>query len=235
MYYVIISKSKEFSLNKLKASFKLAKQLLKSSFPLLISNFIVVFYITIDNFFINYYLGNAANGVFAVVDYLVIFITWNLGAAFIYGLYPALAECYLNDRLLYYKRFRFITKYVIIFGVIIGMFYALYGDRIISTYYNNSFRDAKLPLKIFAWSPLFIFLGMLFEKHLVNQDKLERNVYRFILGCFVNIILCYMLIPKFKLVGAAIAVLFSHFITNVVFILCYKSYRKNIIQLFGYV
>ena len=71
-------------------------------------------------------------------------------------------------------------------------------------------------------------MGMLFEKHLVNQNQLDRNVYRFILGCCVNALFCFLLIPKYKLVGAAFAVLLSHFITNIVFVFLYKSYRNNI-------
>ncbi|WP_290698223.1 polysaccharide biosynthesis C-terminal domain-containing protein [Lacinutrix sp.] len=231
IYYLINAYSKQLKLLKLKWSSKIAKQLLHSALPLLISNFIIVFYISIDNFFINYYLGSSANGVLSVVDFLVIFITWNIGAAFIYGLYPALAECYLNDKTLYAKRLKFMATIVLIFGICIGLFYTFFGDYIIETQYESSFNNAKLPLKIFAWSPLFIFMGMLLEKHLVNQNKLLRNVYRFILGCCFNAILCILLIPEYKLVGAAIAVLVSHFITNILFVFFYKSYRKNILIL----
>ncbi|WP_249754047.1 polysaccharide biosynthesis C-terminal domain-containing protein [Algibacter sp. L4_22] len=228
IYLVIIRYSKQLDLSKLKWSFAIAKDLLKSAFPLLLTNFIIVFYLAIDDFFINNYLGNAANGVFSVVGFLVIFITWNIGAAFIYGLYPALAECYLIDKKLYASRLKFMIIVVMIFGISIGLFYTFFGDYIISTQYDKSFSTAKLPLQIFGWAPLFIFMGMLFEKHLVNQNQLDRNVYRFILGCCVNALFCFLLIPKYKLVGAAFAVLLSHFITNIVFVFLYKSYRNNI-------
>lgn len=231
LYYSILSYSKNLNLLKLKVSLKTAKHLLKSAFPLLISSFIIIFYLVIDDFFINYYLGSKANGVFSVVNFLVIFITWNIGAAFIYGLYPALAECYLSNKTLYSNRLKFMIKTLLVLGISIGLFFAIFGNYIISTYYDNSFRNAKLPLKIFAWAPLFIFIGMLFEKHLVNQNQLHRNVYRFILGCLVNAIFCFLLIPKYELIGAALAVLLSHFITNIVFVFFYKSYRKNMVSL----
>ena len=228
IYLGVITLSKQLYFKQLIWSSKLAKDLLKSAFPLLVSNFIIVFYLAIDDFFINHYLGNSANGVFSVVDFLVIFITWNIGAAFIYGLYPALAECYLDNKELYLKRLKFMSKILLVYGLCIGLFYTFFADFIVTTYYDESFKSATRPLKIFAWSPLFIFIGMLFEKHLVNQNKLHRNVYRFVLGCVVNSILCFLLIPKYELIGAAFAVLISHFVTNIVFILLYKSYRTHI-------
>jgi len=227
IYLGIITYSKELNLCKLSWSFKLAKDLLVSAFPLLLTNFIIVFYLAIDDFFINTYIGSAANGVFSVVNFLVIFITWNIGAAFIYGLYPALAECYLDDKILYAKRLKFMLKVVILFGICIGIFYTFLGDYVISTQYEKSFEAAKSPLKVFAWAPIFVFVGMLFEKHLVNQNKLNRNVYRFILGCAVNVLLCFLFIPKYHLVGAAFALLLSHFVTNIVFVFLYKSYRQD--------
>jgi O-antigen/teichoic acid export membrane protein len=231
MYVVILYSLKDLNFKKLKPSLKIGIQLLKSSFPLLISNFVIVLYIAIDDFFINYFLGSEANGSFYVVQFLVIFITWNIGAAFVFGLYPALAECYLVNKTLYAKRLKFMLYTLLSFGFSIGLFYQFFGNYIMETFYHSSFYNAKLPLKIFAWSPLFIFIGMLFEKHLVNQDQLQRNAYRFILGCIVNATLCIILIPEYKLEGAALAVLLSHFTTNVVYILCYKSYRINIVKL----
>lgn len=227
IYLGIIWYAKQLILSKLRWSTKLAKSLLKSSFPLVITNLIIVFYLSIDDFFINTYLGSAANGVFAVVNFLVIFITWNIGAAFIYGLYPALAECYLADKILYAKRLKFMVFAVSIFGLCIGLFYSFFANYIVLTYYDASFSSAVIPLRIFAWAPLFVFIGMLFEKHLVNQNELNRNVYRFILGCCVNAICCFLLIPNYGLVGAAIAVLLSHFVTNIIFVLLYQSYRRN--------
>lgn len=227
IYFGIITYFKELNLAKLSWSLKLAKNLMVSAFPLLLTNFVIVFYLAIDDFFINTYLGNEANGVFSVVNFLVIFITWNIGAAFIYGLYPALAECYLVDKNLYVKRLKFMLKVVVLFGIAIGLFYTFFGNYIVSTQYDKSFETAKTPLMVFAWAPLFVFIGMLFEKHLVNQNKLIRNVYRFILGCAVNALLCFLLIPKYHLVGAAFALLLSHFVTNIVFAFLYKSYRQD--------
>lgn len=204
-----------------------AKNLLSSAFPLFISNVLIMFYIAIDEFFLKYFINDTANGIFATVQFLVIFLTWNIGAALVYGLYPALAEVYNNDKEMYFSRMRKMGLFLILFGISIGVFYTFLGDVIINTFYDASFNNAKIPLKIFCWAPLFIFIGMLYEKHLINQNQLLNNVYRFSIGCIVNIILCFLLIPIYNVNGAAAAVLISHIITNVGYIFIDKSNSKK--------
>ena len=71
---------------------------------------------------------------------------------------------------------------------------------------------------------------MIFEKHLINSNQLKKNVYRFILGCFLNLILCLLLVPKYEILGAVISVLISHFFTNLGFIF-FDSKNRNQLKL----
>jgi len=214
-YIAVLYFQKQLQFKQFTFSKTIAKQLLQSAYPLIISNFIIVFYISIDEFFLKHFLGDAAVGHFATVQFLVIGLTWNIGFGFILALYPALAEVYQHNKGLYAKRIKLAYLLMMGFGIVIGAFFFFVGDSIIDYFYNSEYENAKLPLKIFGWAPAFIFGGMIYEKHLVNSNLLQKNIYRFILGCVVNIVLCYILIPKYHVVGAAIAVLLSHFVTNV--------------------
>lgn len=215
IYSYFLIKTKQLQLHLFTFCKATAINLLKGSFPLLVSNLLISFYLVIDELFLKHYWSDHINGIFATVEFLVIYLSWGIGAAIIFGFYPALAETYNFNKSLYNKRMRYLTSTVIIFGLCIGIFYTLFGDIIIDTFYNKEYEEAKTPLKIFCWAPLFVFVGMLYEKHLVNQDKLMNNIYRFAIGCIANVFLCYLLIPKYNATGAAIAVLISHFITNI--------------------
>lgn len=117
-------------------------------------------------------------------------------------------------------------------GVLIGILYTLFGSAILNTYFSESYAEAKSPLLIFCWAPLIIFIGMIYEKHLINTNQLQKNVYRFIIGCTFNVVLCYLLIPIWQVSGAAIAVLISHFITNIGYIFLDPKSRKELVSLF---
>ena len=117
-------------------------------------------------------------------------------------------------------------------GVLIGVFYTLFGSTILNNHFSESYAEAKKPLLIFCWAPLIIFIGMLYEKHLINTNQLQKNVYRFIIGCTCNVILCYLLIPVWQVSGAAIAVLASHFVTNIGYIFLDPKSRKELVSFF---
>lgn len=232
IYIIILKHQKKLQIKEWTFSWILGKSLLKMSFPLIISNSLIVFYITIDEIFLKYFHGDHANGIFASVQFLVIGLSWNIGFSIINALYPSLAESFQDNLPKYREKIKQLLKIMFVLGLLIGGFYTLFGNIILDRYFSANYAEAKTPLLIFCWAPLFVFLGMIYEKHLINTDDLQKNVYRFILGCVSNVILCYLLIPIWHVTGAAIAVLASHFITNIVYVFLDKKSRKQLISIF---
>ncbi|RBP32992.1 O-antigen/teichoic acid export membrane protein [Oceanihabitans sediminis] len=232
IYIFILKYKKKFTFKEWKFSWPLGKSLLKMSFPLLLSNGIIMFYITIDELFLKYYIGDHANGIFATVQFLVIGLSWNIGFSIINALYPSLAESYIDDEKSYFHKMKKLTIIMCGVGLFIGLFYTFFGNSILDAFFTESYSDAKTPLLIFCWAPLIIFLGMIYEKHLINSNDIQKNVYRFVSGCVSNILLCYLLIPVLQVTGAAIAVLASHFITNIVYIFLDNKSRKELLSFF---
>ena len=217
IYTIALLFNPKFSFKKLSISIPLGKQLLKMGFPLMISNALVMLYIGIDEMFLKYFYNDHANGVFGSVQYLVIGLSWTIGFAIINALYPSLADSFKTNTKTYYIKLKQLIISMIILGICIGLLYSFLGGKILSLYFSEQYSEAKTPLFIFCWAPLFVFLGMIYEKHLLNINQLQHEVYRFTLGCIINLILCYILIPLYYLNGAALAVLISHFITNIVY------------------
>lgn len=232
IYTIILKHKKLLFFKQWKFSWILGKSLLRMSFPLIISNSLIMFYITIDELFLNFFHGDHANGIFATVQFLVIILTWNIGFSIINALYPSLAESFKEDTIDYQNKIKILFRIMLSFGVLIGVFYTLFGDVILDYFFTSAYAEAKTPLLIFCWAPLFVFIGMIYEKHLINTNDLQKNVYRFILGCLSNVILCYLLIPIWHVNGAAIAVLTSHFITNIVYVFLDTKSRKEVVSLF---
>lgn len=232
IYICILKHKKLLFFKQWKFSKSLASSLLRMSFPLIISNSLIMFYITIDELFLKYYHGDHANGIFATVQFLVIVLSWNIGFSIINALYPSLAESFKVDPGLYQRKIKALLKIMLILGVGIACFYTIFGGFILDAFFSASYAEVKRPLLIFCWAPLIVFVGMVYEKHLINTNDLQKNVYRFILGCISNIILCYLLIPMWHVNGAAIAVLVSHFITNIAFVFMDTKSRKEVLVLF---
>ncbi|WP_066218708.1 flippase [Formosa haliotis] len=222
LYYYFLKSNRGSFINKWHPSFTLGKKLIKEAFPLILSNALVMVYIGIDEMFLKYYLNDHAVGIFGSVQFLVIGLSWTIGFAIINALYPSLAESYHKNKNTYYKKFRQLNAMLIILGIGIGLFYTFYGNIILNTCFTRQYTEANTPLRIFCWAPLFVFFGMLYEKHLLTISALNHEVYRFALGCILNVILCYILIPIYQINGAALAVLISHFTINVIYPLTHQ-------------
>ncbi|WP_417291196.1 flippase [Corallibacter sp.] len=230
-FIVFLIIKKELFMKQWRFSKRLAKDLLFMAFPLIVSEALIMFYIGIDELFLKSFHGDHANGIFASVQFLVIGLSWTLGFAIINAIYPSLAESYHTNRNNYYIKSKQLLFSLIILGISLAVVYMLFGNKILETHFSKQYADAKTALHIFCWAPLFVFIGMIYEKHLLNANRLNHNVYRFALGCLVNIVLCYTLIPKYQVNGAAIAVLISHFITNIGYVAFDKKTKKEIIFL----
>lgn len=232
IYGIILKHKKPLLFKKWTFSWPLGKSLLKMSFPLILSNSLIMFYISIDELFLKYFFDDYANGIFATVQFLVIGLSWNIGFSIINALYPSLAKSFQKNKTQYIQKIKMLIKIMLVLGLAIGGFYTFFGNLILDHFFAASFAQAKTPLLIFCWAPLFVFIGMIYEKHLINTGNLQKNVYRFIIGCVVNVVLCYLLIPIWYVKGAAIAVLASHFITNIAFVFLDKESRKQVLSIF---
>lgn len=231
--YISIVKIKNiFNFNELVFSKPIAIYLLKNSFPLIISNFLILIYIVTDDFILKYYHGDASYGFYATIYFLIITLTWSIGFSIINALFPSLAESYTTNLRMYYQKISLLIIYMLVLGIFIGVFYNLFSRTILTQYFDDSFLKINNALKLFSWAPLFIFIGMIFEKHLILTNHIEKNVYRFILGCISNFILSLILIPTYEIIGAVIAVLTSHFISNIAFVFMDTKSRKQLKFLF---
>lgn len=232
VYFVIVKAKDIFRFSDLILSKSMAIYLLKNSFPLMLSNFLILIYIVTDDFILKYYHGDESYGFYSTIYYLIITLTWSIGFSLINALFPSLAESYATNLKEYYQKISLLILYMFTLGIFIVIFYHLFSFTILNEFFDESFFKINSALKLFSWAPLFIFIGMIFEKHLILTNHIEKNVYRFILGCVCNLLLSLILIPTYEIKGAVIAVLISHFIANVGFILIDTKSRKQLKFLF---
>ncbi|RXP63505.1 hypothetical protein EC396_01485 [Lutibacter sp. HS1-25] len=232
IYFGIVKTKNIFNFKDLVFSKSMAIYLLKNAFPLVISNFLILIYIVTDDFFLKYYHGDASYGYYATIYFLIITLTWSIGFSIINALFPSLAESYTSNLKIYYQKISLLIAYMLVLGVLIILIYHFFSNAILNTFFDESFLKINYSLKLFSWGPLMIFMGMIYEKHLITTNRIEKNVYRFVLGCISNLFFSIILIPKYAINGAIIAVLVSHFLTNIAFVFFDAKSRKELKFLF---
>ena len=100
-------------------------------------------------------------------------------------------------------------RYVFISGILILCVIYFYGDAILSLLYDDYEPSFYTTLLILMMSYLAVAIAYIFGTLLVAAGKIRNLNIVFGIGLFINIILNYILIPKYLAIGASMATLIT--------------------------
>jgi len=189
------------------------REIISYSFPLFLNSFVVVLLSRIDILMLSYYLPSDHVGMYSLANRmatLVFFISASIFAVFS----PTIAEFYgKGERDLISTYYQKISRWALILTIPVFLFITIFSHELLKIF-GLEFTGGKVPLIILATSFLlnsfFGFSGQLLS--VVGRSKLIF-INSFIV-CIMNYLLNLVLIPKYGIVGAAIATGFSLFLLN---------------------
>lgn len=210
----------------------IAKSLMQSSWPLIISALTVIAYMRVDQLMIKNMLGSASVGNYsAAVRITELFSI--LPVVITNSVFPSLVSAY-KDTLLYHKKLVKLYSILIYSSIILAIVTTFLSPLIISLLYGQQYQEATPVLTIHVWSTIFIFLGVASSQQLVIEGQTKVTLYRTVLGLTSNIILNVILIPGYGINGAAIATLISYAISSFLSNFIFRSTRSiNLLYLKG--
>ena len=104
---------------------------------------------------------------------------------------------------------------------------SIFSKIIIYILYGEAYMNAAPALSIITWYIAFSYMGVIRNRWLLAEGK-QHLIWRIDLsGAFANVILNFILIPKFGIIGAAIASLVTQFFTNFIMGWIIKDIRPN--------
>lgn len=197
-------------------SFAEAKVLLRESWPLLISSLAVILYTRIDQVMIRAMLGDYHVGVYSAA--LKFFDAW---AAVPYLISVSLLPAIRRAKDL--KHEEYLNRLVIFFralfwsSVVISFLLSAFSYQVIYYTYGSEYSDSAKVLGVVMLSSAWGALGNCTSRYLIVEKMGGKIAVRIILAAILNIILNYILIPRFGILGAAYGTLISSFFANYVF------------------
>jgi O-antigen/teichoic acid export membrane protein len=214
--YYYIKNNSTFKIQNLKFSKATAVALLKDSWPLILSGIVISIYMKIDQVMIQEMIGSEAVGQYAAATRLSeawYFIPMVVASS----LFPAIINAKKQSEELYYARLQKLYDLMVWMAIAIALPMTFLSDWLINLLYGEQYSQAGTVLMIHIWTGVFVFLGVAFGKFLTTQNWTKKSFYRTLLGAILNIILNFILIPKYGINGAAIATLLGQFIANYVY------------------
>ncbi len=207
----------------------IAKNLLKDSWPLILSSFAVVIYMRIDQIMIGNILGYKELGQYTVAVNLSE-IWYFIPVIITTSVFPAIIKAKRHNEILYYNRLQKLYDAMVWLAVSIAVFMTFLSNWIIGVLYGQEYWQSGNILAIYIWAGIFVFLGIASEKAFV-VEKIQSLIFqRSVLGVIINVVLNIFLIPRHGIQGAAVATLFSQFFVSYFFDLFNKRSRISFLM-----
>lgn len=208
-------------------SFKIevAFLLLKDSWPLILSSMVISLYMRIDQVMIKEMLNNESVGYYAAAVRLSE-VWYFIPGAIVGSILPSIINAKKNNEELYYKRLQTLYDLMVWLALILSLPIIFLSDWIIDFFYGKDYHEASIVLSIHILTSIFVFLGVASGKWFIIENLQKLLLRRTLYGLFVNIVLNFILIPIYGIIGAAIATLFSQIISTYLSDLFSKETRR---------
>lgn len=239
---IFYQKKTVLSILKWKARINTMKELLKDSWPLILSGLAVTLYMRIDQILIGNMIGDAELGIYSVAVKLSeswLFLPMVITAS----VFPAILKAKRKSNNLYLDRVQKLYDAFTWFTIPIAIVVTILSPIIIELLFGIEYIEASPILSILIFTGTFSFLGVASSKYLIAENLMNLSFLRTLVGLIVNVLLNILLIPRYGITGSAIATFISYGCSacvanalfkksRIVFLMQLRSF--NIFRIIGY-
>jgi PST family polysaccharide transporter len=190
---------------------KITPSLLKEGFPLMLAAITTTLYLKIDQLFIASLTNNNDVGIYASsarISEFLYAVPVIISNVFFPKIMKAITKVDI-DKLLYQM-----FAIVLILAVLCVLVVTTFSDTIIEVMYGKAYMQAAEILKIHAWSIILMSLLVTSSKYILKINRQDIIFKRELMGLTTNIILNFLLIPRYGIAGAAWATLISYSVSS---------------------
>lgn len=214
MFLLIVYKINHLNICDWNYSNYIAKNLVKSSWPLVFSSLAVAVFMRIDQIMLQYYLGSNAVGIYSAAV-RISEVWYFLGSVVISSVAPAIYKAKKDNNDTYMAKLLHTYKILILLSFSIIIPFSFLSSIIISALYGLQYYQASSVLLIHTWTTLFVFIGLAQGIFWVSESLQKLSLISTVIAASINIIMNFLLIPIYGPTGAAFATLVSYGIPTI--------------------
>ena len=190
------------------------KSLLSESLPLLLSILAVSIYMKVDQVMVFNLLGAENAGYYGVATriseafFIIPTSICALSLPYLVNLRKVSPEAYSW----FFELILFVMN---IFALVLIVIIVFFGEQFITVIFGDSYSQSFSILMIQTVSCVFVFLGSGINALYVSEGWGKKIMYRSMFGCVLNVVLNYVCILWFGIIGAALATMVTQFTVNV--------------------
>ena len=203
---------------------KVARELLKDCWPLILSGVLVSVYVNIDQVMIKEMIGVKDVGLYSVATRLST-VWYFIPIAVTDSIFPAILNAKNNNVLSYYQRLQNLYDILVWIAILIALSILFLSEHIIDLLVGQEYITAASVLSIAIFAGIFTNIGLINNKYFTAENRQKDILYRSLLGVSVNIMLNIVLIKKYGIQGAALATISAQISTSLIYTYLKKDSR----------
>lgn len=208
-----------------RVSFRMGKKLLKQSYHYMISGLIAILYSKIDQVMLGEMLDSTSVGLYSAA--LTIAGLWGMiPSAFIQSVSPILYKNAEEARGTFLKRLKQSYAGIWILNVCWSLFVSVFSYWIVLLLYGNEYLEARSALVIVVWYSGISSIGSLTQVYLATENKNRYVNYFAVAGLITDVILNFLLIPRFGIMGAAATTLVTYIVIHIIMPFAIRDTRE---------
>ena len=197
--------------------------IIKGSYLFGLSDLLAIIFFRIDTIMLSIFKDMTAVGAYSV-SYKMLEIVYKIPVIFSVVMMPILFASSKQNKALYFKIYETIFRVSLPLGLIISALVYLTSDQIISVLFGAKFSSSIIILKILSVCFVIKFVSITSEMILTTLDKQALKTGFQGIAATINIFLNLFLIPRYGVIGAAIATVISELL---LFIFYFVSVQKE--------
>ncbi|PMB15005.1 flippase [Fischerella thermalis] len=194
-------------------SWKYAIELLKDSWTLILSSFVIMIYMRTDQLMLGQMIGDKAVGIYSAavkISELWYFIPM----AITNSAFPSIVKARQESQQSYYEQIQKVLDFLTILSLAVGVIVSLLSHQIVNLMYGQEYSDAGAILFIHIWTGIFVSLGLVSSLWTTAENLMPFAFITSANGAVINIVLNYFLIKSYGGLGAAMASLVAQCVAS---------------------
>ena len=135
------------------------------------------------------------------------------------------------SKILYMSRLQKLYDILTWLAMAIAVPVTLFSTLIVSLLFGHEYIASAPVLTIYIWAGIPVSLGVASGQYLVNENLTKISFYRTLVGMIVNVILNFIFIPIYGIIGSAFATLISYSIATFSIGFSKKTYEQLIMMM----
>jgi O-antigen/teichoic acid export membrane protein len=186
---------------------------------------IVAVYMKVDQVMIKEIIGAEAVGQYAAAVRLSE-VWYFIPMAITSSLFPAMISAKKQSEVIYFTRLQRLYDLTVWVAIAIALPITFFSSRIVTTLFGEAYSQAGSILIVHVWAGVFVAVSFITTRHINIINRQSLTMIATIIGAITNVILNFLLIKSYGVIGAAYATLLSYALVNYLILFFFEDLRK---------